>query len=80
MSARLRKRLSLWSVRFALLVFVVLALGPIVWGIVTSFTPTRALTQTPPDLSFENFTLDNYVDVLIARGNLPDAQPAGDFL
>jgi multiple sugar transport system permease protein len=56
-----------------LAVFVVLALGPIVWGIVTSFTPTRALTQSPPDLSLANLTLDNYASVLVERGNLPDA-------
>ena len=73
MNPRWGQRLSTWGVRFALLVFLVLALGPIVWGLVTSFTPTSALTQTPPDLSFENFTLDNYVDVLVSRGNLPDA-------
>ena len=73
MNPRWGQRLSTWGVRFALLVFLVLALGPIAWGLVTSFTPTSALTQTPPDLSFENFTLDNYVDVLVSRGNLPDA-------
>jgi multiple sugar transport system permease protein len=73
MSARTRRHLSTWGVRFGLLIFLVLALGPIVWGIVTSLLPTSALTRTPPDLLLANFTLDNYADVLITRGNLPDA-------
>jgi len=57
----------------ALLAFMVLGLGPVAWGVITSLTPTTALTQTPPDLSLSNFSLDNYVDVLVTRGNLPDA-------
>ncbi|HKZ90941.1 MAG TPA: carbohydrate ABC transporter permease [Candidatus Limnocylindrales bacterium] len=73
MTPRLRRRLGTWGVRFALLVFLVLALGPIVWGIVTSLLPTTALTQTPPDLSLAGLSLDNYADVLVTRGNLPDA-------
>jgi multiple sugar transport system permease protein len=72
-SPRWRRRLSTWGVRFGLLVFLLLALGPIGWGIVTSLLPTSALTQTPPDLSPANFTLDNYAEVLVTRGNLPDA-------
>ncbi len=47
MRPRTRRRLGTWGVRFGLLVFVILALGPIVWGIVTSLTPTVALTQSP---------------------------------
>ncbi|MFV2062336.1 MAG: carbohydrate ABC transporter permease [Chloroflexota bacterium] len=73
MNPRARRRLGIWSVRTGLLVFVILALGPILWGIVTSLTPTVALTQSPPDLSLENFSLDNYVEVLTTRGNLVDA-------
>lgn len=73
MTPRLRRRLGIWGVRFALLVFLLLALGPIVWGIVTSLLPTTALTQTPPDLSLAGLSLDNYADVLVTRGNLPDA-------
>jgi multiple sugar transport system permease protein len=68
-----RRRLTRWGMWLGLAVFVVLALGPIVWGIITSFTPTRALTQSPPDLSLANLTLDNYASVLVERGNLPDA-------
>ena len=73
MSPRWRRRLSNWGVRFGLLVFLVLALGPIAWGIVTSLLPTSALTQSPPDLAFGKLTLDNYHEVLVTRGNLPDA-------
>jgi multiple sugar transport system permease protein len=60
-------------VRFGLALFTVVALGPVLWGIVTSLTPTLALTQSPPDLSLSNFSLDNYVEVLTARGTLVDA-------
>lgn len=73
MTVRWRRRLEGWGLRFGLAVFVVLAMGPIAWGLVTSFTPTRALTQTPPDLALANFSLDNYVEVLTTRGNLVDA-------
>jgi multiple sugar transport system permease protein len=71
--ARLRRRASSWGTWLALGAFVVLALGPIAWGIITSFTPTRALTQSPPDLALTNLTLGNYAAVLTERGNLPDA-------
>ena len=73
MTARWRRTLGGWGLRFGLAVFVVLALGPIAWGLITSFTSTRALTQTPPDLSLGSFSLDNYVEVLTTRGNLVDA-------
>ncbi|CAN5689435.1 carbohydrate ABC transporter permease [soil metagenome] len=73
MTVHWRRRLEGWGLRFGLAVFVVLAMGPIAWGLVTSFTPTRALTQTPPDLALANFSLDNYVEVLTTRGNLVDA-------
>lgn len=73
MSPRAQRRLGTWGVRLALLMFIMVALGPIVWGIVTSLTPTVALTQSPPDLSLENFSLDNYIEVLTTRGNLVNA-------
>jgi multiple sugar transport system permease protein len=59
-----RRRLGVWGVRAALVVFVVLALGPVAWGVVTSLLPLPALTSTPPDLSPANLTLSNYADVL----------------
>lgn len=70
MSARTRRRLSTWGVRVGLTVFVVLALGPIVWGVVTSLYPTSALTNVPPDLDPSQLTLDNYADVLASDRSL----------
>lgn len=70
MSARTRRRLSTWGVRVGLAVFVVLALGPIVWGVVTSLYPTSALTNVPPDLDPSQLTLDNYADVLASDRSL----------
>jgi multiple sugar transport system permease protein len=72
-SPRLRHRLGTWGTRFGLAVFVLVALGPIAWGVVTSLMPTKALTQSPPDLSLANVTLANYVEVLTTRGSLVDA-------
>ncbi len=72
-SGRARRRFGLWTARFGLAVFVVLALGPIAWGVVTSLMPTKALTQSPPDLALSNLTLSNYLEVLTTRGNLVDA-------
>jgi multiple sugar transport system permease protein len=70
MSARTRRRLSTWGVRFGLAVFVLLALGPIVWGVVTSLYPTSALTNVPPDLDPSKLTLENYGDVLASDRSL----------
>jgi multiple sugar transport system permease protein len=70
---RTRRRLGALGVRSALVVFVLIALGPIVWGVVTSLMPTKALTQSPPDLALTNLTLANYVEVLTTRGSLVDA-------
>jgi len=70
MSGRSRRRLSTWGVRAGLLVFVVVALGPIVWGVVTSLYPTSALTNVPPDLDPSQLTLDNYRDVLASDRSL----------
>jgi len=70
MSGRARRRLSTWAVRAGLLVFVVVALGPIVWGVVTSLYPTSALTNVPPDLDPSKLTLDNYRDVLASDRSL----------
>lgn len=73
LSGRSRRRVARWTTRFGLAVFVVLCLGPIAWGVVTSLMPTKALTQTPPDLALSNLTLANYQQVLTTRGNLVDA-------
>jgi multiple sugar transport system permease protein len=70
MSGRARRRLSTWGVRAGLVVFVLLALGPIVWGVVTSLYPTSALTNVPPDLDPSQLTLENYADVLASDRSL----------
>jgi multiple sugar transport system permease protein len=70
MSGRARRRLSTWGVRAGLVVFVVVALGPIAWGVVTSLYPTSALTNVPPDLDPAQLTLDNYRDVLASDRSL----------
>jgi multiple sugar transport system permease protein len=56
--------LSRWLVRVGLLVFTVLALGPVAWAVVTSLLPLSALTTRPIDLNPGNLTLDNYALVL----------------
>jgi multiple sugar transport system permease protein len=56
--------LSRWLVRVGLLVFTVLALGPVAWAVVTSLLPLSALTARPIDLNPGNLTLDNYALVL----------------
>ena len=70
MTPSVRRRLSLWGVRAGLAVFIVVALGPIVWGVVTSLYPTSALTNVPPDLDPSQLTLDNYRDVLASDRSL----------
>jgi multiple sugar transport system permease protein len=73
LSPRWRRRLGSTSLRLALAAFVVMTLGPIAWGVVTSLYPTRALTLSPPDLALTNLTLDNYAEVLTTRGSLVNA-------
>jgi multiple sugar transport system permease protein len=70
MSRRNRARLKKVGVALALVVFTVWTLAPVVWAIISSLLPLRALTTTPPDLSPSNFTLDNYTAVLTADRNL----------
>jgi multiple sugar transport system permease protein len=47
-----------------LALFVALALGPVLWAVVTSLLPLRALTAQPIDLDPRNLTLENYALVL----------------
>jgi len=70
MTGRGRRRLSTWGMRAGLLVFVLVALGPILWGVVTSLLPTSALTNVPPDLDPARLTLGNYGDVLASDRSL----------
>jgi multiple sugar transport system permease protein len=65
------KRLSSrYLLRLALVFFVILALGPILWAVVTSFLPLSSLTSRPVDLDPTKATLSNYVDVLDASRGL----------
>ena len=70
MSRRWRARLRRTGILVGLALFVVWTLAPIVWALISSFLPLRALTATPPDLAPGNFTLDNYLGVLSADRDL----------
>lgn len=56
--------LTRFFIRFGLIVFTLLSLGPVVWSVVTSLLPLSALTSKPPDLNPLNITLENYSLVL----------------
>jgi multiple sugar transport system permease protein len=64
------RRFSKFWIHFALVVFVCLALGPILWAVVTSFLPLSALTSKPVDLDPTKFSLANYREVLDSSHSL----------
>ncbi len=67
----MKKNLSKVIIQIFLISFVFLALGPILWAVVTSFLPLSSLTAKPIDLDPTKFTLTNYVEVLdTSRGLL----------
>lgn len=67
----MKRNLSKIFIQISLLIFVCLALGPILWAIVTSFLPLASLTAKPIDLDPTKFTLTNYFAVLdTSRGLL----------
>lgn len=51
-------------IRMALATFTILALGPVIWAVVTSLLPLSALTTRPPDLNPLLMTIENYILVL----------------
>lgn len=51
-------------IRMTLATFTLLALGPVVWAVVTSLLPLSALTSRPLELNPLNMTLENYGLVL----------------
>lgn len=51
-------------IRMGLAAFALLALGPVIWGVVTSLLPLSALTTRPPDLNPLNITFENYILIL----------------
>lgn len=56
--------LTQFFIRFGLIAFTLLSLGPVVWSVVTSLLPLSALTSKPLDLNPLNITLENYALVL----------------
>jgi multiple sugar transport system permease protein len=60
----MKKNLSKVIIQILLISFVFLALGPILWAVVTSFLPLSSLTAKPIDLDPTKFTLRNYFEVL----------------
>jgi multiple sugar transport system permease protein len=73
-SAGTKRRISLLLgdsvVIIGLIIFVLWTLAPIVWMVLSSFLPHRALITRPPDLALENFTLNNLRAVLEDRTGL----------
>lgn len=59
-----KRYLSRFFIRFCLALFTLIALGPVIWAVVTSLLPLSALTSRPPDLNPLNMTLENYRLVL----------------
>lgn len=59
-----KRYLTRFFIRFGLAAFTLLALGPVLWSVVTSLLPLSALTSKPPDLNPLNMTFENYRLVL----------------
>lgn len=60
----MKRILSRAMLRLVLAVFVILALGPILWAVVTSFLPLSSLTSKPINLDPTKITLSNYIEVM----------------
>jgi multiple sugar transport system permease protein len=58
------KYLTHFFIRFGLIAFTLLSLGPVAWSVVTSLLPLSALTSKPIDLNPVNLTFENYFLVL----------------
>jgi multiple sugar transport system permease protein len=58
---RNKRLLQRTLIRLGLISFTLLALGPVLWGVVTSLYPLSSLTSQPPDLNPTKLTLENYV-------------------
>ncbi|MFN8491114.1 MAG: carbohydrate ABC transporter permease [Caldilineaceae bacterium] len=59
-----RRTLHHLLIRMGLAIFTVLALGPVLWAVITSLLPLTALTARPPALNPLQMTLVNYGEVL----------------
>jgi multiple sugar transport system permease protein len=62
--------LSRFMIRLGLAAFTLLALGPVIWAVITSLLPLSSLTARPPDLNPLNMTLENYRLVLDSSRSL----------
>jgi multiple sugar transport system permease protein len=60
----MKRHLSRFFIRLGLVTFTFLALGPVIWAVITSLLPLSSLTSRPPDLNPLNMTLENYRLVL----------------
>ena len=60
----MNKNLTKVIIQISLIAFVFVALGPILWAVVTSFLPLSSLTAKPIDIDPSKFTLKNYIEVL----------------
>jgi multiple sugar transport system permease protein len=59
-----KRFLNRFFIRLGLATFTMLALGPVLWGVVTSLFPLSSLTSRPPDLNPVDITIENYILVL----------------
>ncbi len=59
-----KRHLSRFFIRLGLVAFTLIALGPVIWAVITSLLPLSSLTSRPPDLNPLNMTLENYRLVL----------------
>ena len=51
-------------IRMSLAAFTIIALGPVIWALVTSLLPLTALTSHPIEINPMKMTIDNYILVL----------------
>lgn len=65
-----RRYLPRFMIRLGLAAFTLLALGPVLWAVITSLLPLSALTSRPPDINPLNMTLENYRLVLDSSRSL----------
>ncbi len=67
------KYLTNFFIRFGLITFTLISLGPVAWSVVTSLLPLAALTSRPINLTLGNLTLENYFLVLDTSRGLSSA-------
>jgi multiple sugar transport system permease protein len=65
-----KRYLTRTLVRMSLAAFTLLALGPVIWAVITSLLPLSALTSRPLNLNPLNVTLENYILVLSSSRGL----------